>query len=176
MDEIKRGDIYWVKSIGDIMGGKTRPAVVVSNDKANEHSRNVTIIYLTSCEDVRYMPTHCKVKAMEESIALCEKVTTISKERLEGFIRVATDEEMDAVNRCLMIALGLTDISISVLQEPEEESEWEEVVSPVDTLEELLDACNEMYLKEANNDKAEGIENVARMIRGKLRQELIGGE
>lgn len=175
MDEIKRGDIYWVKSIGDLMSGKTRPAVVVSNDKANEHSKNVTIIYLTSCEDVRYIPTHCKVRAMEESIALCEKVTTISKERLEGFIRVATDEEMDAVNRCLMIALGLTDISISVLQEPEEESEWEEVVSPVDVLEEILESCNEIYLTETNDDVAEGIDCVARMIRGKLRKELTRG-
>lgn len=175
MDEIKRGDIYWVKSIGDLMGGKTRPAVVVSNDKANEYSRNVTIIYLTSCEDMRYMPTHCKVKAMEESVALCEKVTTISKERLEGFIRVATDEEMDAVNRCLMIALGLTDISVSVQQEPEEESEWEEVVSPVGVLEEILESCNEIYLTETNDDVAEGIDCVARMIRGKLRKELTRG-
>lgn len=176
MDEIKRGDIYWVKPIESLMGGKTRPVVVVSNDKANEHSRNVSVVYLTSCEDMHYMPTHCRVKAMEESIALCEKVTTISKDRLEGFIRVATDEEMEAVDRCLMIALGLKDVPVPLGHGPEEDAEWEEVVSPVDMLEELLESCNEMYLTEANNDKAEGIETVARMIRGKLRQEMIGGE
>lgn len=175
MYEIKRGDIYWVKPIGDFMGGKTRPVVVVSNDKANEHSKNVTVIYLTSCEDVRYMPTHCKVKAMEESVALCEKVTTISKERLEGFIRVATDEEMDAVNRCLMIALGLSAVSVSVIQEPEDDSEWDAVISPVDILEEILESCNEIYLTETNDDVAEGIDCVARMIRGKLRKELTRG-
>ena len=173
--DVRRGDIFWVKPIESIMGGKIRPVIVVSNDKANEHSRNITVVYLTSCEDLHYMPTHCKVKAMEESTALCEKVTTISKDRLEGYIRTATDAEIEAVNQCLMIALGLSAVSVSVIREPEDDSEWEAVISPVDILEEILESCNEIYLTETNDDVAEGIDCVARMIRGKLRKELTRG-
>ena len=106
--EINKGDIYWVengKVTGSEMAG-TRPAIVVSNDKANHHSPVVTVVWLCSNER-NQLPTHCKVKAYKLSTALCEDVTTVSKERIGGYIRTATQEEVEAVERCLRIHLDL---------------------------------------------------------------------
>ncbi|MCZ7357535.1 MAG: type II toxin-antitoxin system PemK/MazF family toxin [Candidatus Methanoperedens sp.] len=50
MELIKRGNIYWVK-LDPIEGseiGKTRPAVVISNDINNELAETVTILPITS--------------------------------------------------------------------------------------------------------------------------------
>lgn len=108
--EIKKGDILWVengKVTGSEMAG-TRPAIVVSNNKANQHSPVVTIVWLKTHE-CKPLPTHCMVKAYKLSTAVCENVTSVSTDRISGYIRTATDEEMDAVERCLRIHLDLVE-------------------------------------------------------------------
>lgn len=108
--EINKGDIVWVensKVTGSEMAG-TRPAIVVSNNKANQYSPVVTVVWLCSNER-KPLPTHCMVKALKLSTAVCENVTTVSKERIGGYIRTATDEEIDAVDRCLRIHLDLVE-------------------------------------------------------------------
>ncbi len=47
---IKRGNIYWVKldSIEGSEIGKTRPAVVISNDINNELADTITVLPVTS--------------------------------------------------------------------------------------------------------------------------------
>ena len=106
--EINKGDIFWVengKVAGSEMAG-TRPAIVVSNDKANHFSPVVTIVWLRS-QECKALPTHCMVKAQKLSTAVCENVTSVSRDRIGGYIRTATEDEMDAVDRCLRIHLDL---------------------------------------------------------------------
>lgn len=108
--EIKRGDVFWVEN-GKVTGCEvagTRPAVIVSNDKANCFSSLVTIVWLCSNES-KPLPTHCKVKGYKLSTAMCESVTTVSKERVGDYIRSATEEEMEAVDKCLKIHMDLMD-------------------------------------------------------------------
>ena len=108
--EIKKGDIFWIENsrgAGSEQIG-TRPALVVSNDMGNQNAPVVTVVWLTS-QKRKPLPTHCEVKAFERSIALCENVTTVSKERMGGYIRTATQEEMENVDQCLRIALGLVE-------------------------------------------------------------------
>lgn len=108
--EINKGDIVWVennKVTGSEMAG-TRPAIVVSNNKANQYSPVVTVVWLCSNER-KPLPTHCTVKALKLSTAVCENVTTVSKERIGGYIRTATEDEVDAVDRCLRIHLDLVE-------------------------------------------------------------------
>ena len=108
--EVNKGDIIWVennKVTGSEIAG-TRPAIVVSNNKANQFSPVVTIVWLTS-QERKPLPTHCEVKAFERSTALCENVTTVSKERIGGYIRTATEEEIKAVEGCLRIHLDLVE-------------------------------------------------------------------
>lgn len=108
--EIKKGDIFWVENsrgAGHETTG-TRPALIVSNDVGNQNAPVVSVVWLTS-QEKRPMPTHCEVMALERSIALCENITTVSKERLGGYIKTATESEMERVDGCLRIALDLVD-------------------------------------------------------------------
>lgn len=108
--EIYRGDIFYVKgNAGKTIGSEQkpdRPAVVVSNDKANEHSPVVEVVYLTT-QEKKPLPTHVEVLCRVPSIALCEQVHSIFVDRLDEYIKTCTNDEMKAIDRALMISLGL---------------------------------------------------------------------
>jgi mRNA interferase MazF len=107
--EIKRGDIFYIQK-GNVTTGSEqypdRPAVIVSNDKCNEHSPCVEIVYMTT-QEKNPMPTHVEVMCHVPSIALCEGVQTISKDRVGNYIRSCTDKEMDAIDEALVVSLGI---------------------------------------------------------------------
>ena len=107
--DVKRGDVVYIKKVGITVGCEQyadRPAVIVSNDIGNKNSTCVEIIYLTT-QKKAYLPTHTEVIAKVKSTALCEQIHTISKERIQGYIRSCTDTEMSAINKCLAVSIGL---------------------------------------------------------------------
>lgn len=62
---IKRGDIIYANIVVCVSGCQqttSRPVVVVSNDQANAHSPNVTVVPLTTKEK-KPLPTHATVMA-----------------------------------------------------------------------------------------------------------------
>ena len=87
----KRGDIYYVdfgEKAGSEQGG-VRPALVVSNNKANKHSPVVTVIPLSArVWKKKYLPTHVQIPLKKSSglnkpsMALAEQVETLDKTRL----------------------------------------------------------------------------------------------
>lgn len=90
-----RGDIFFIAE-GAYTGSEQnggRPGVIVSNDVGNKHSPNVEVVFLTSREK-KPMPTHVEVLCKVPSTALCENIQTVSKERLDSFIRSCTTSEM----------------------------------------------------------------------------------
>lgn len=121
--EIKRGDIFFIenrKYIEDysvIRNDASRPAIIVSNDTGNKFSNVVEVVYLTT-QDKKPLPTHCDVMCRIPSTALCEQVQTVSKERIGDFIRTCTDKEMQAVNECIKVSLGLSDSEIQAPAAP----------------------------------------------------------
>ena len=106
--EVYRGDIFYVKSNRkDTMKETTgSPAVVVSNDKGNENSNFVEIVYLTA-DERNLIPTHVNVMCKVPSVALCERISNVSKDRLEEYIRSCTDDEMRRIDEALMLSLGI---------------------------------------------------------------------
>ena len=108
--EIRRGDIFYItRGNANTMGSEQypdRPAIIVSNDKCNEYSPCVEIVYMTT-QEKKPMPTHVEVMCHVPSIALCEGVQTISKDRVGSYIRSCTDREMKAIDDALLISLGL---------------------------------------------------------------------
>lgn len=107
--EIYRGDIFYIKKTGNVTGSEQdpgRPAVIVSNDQGNEHAPVVEIVYLTT-QQKNPLPTHCQIICKVKSTALCEQIYTVSKDRLGDFVKTCTPYEMAAIDRCLMISLGL---------------------------------------------------------------------
>ena len=62
-----------------------RPAIVISNDAANENSPAITVIPLTSNRKKGQLPTHVFISnagLSRSSIALCEQIHTLDKRRM----------------------------------------------------------------------------------------------
>ena len=86
----KRGDVYFAdlgENIGSCKQGGFRPVLVVSNNRANEHSPVITIVPLTArVYKKRQLPTHVFIPRWsaglnKHSMALAEQVETIDKNR-----------------------------------------------------------------------------------------------
>lgn len=112
VDRYKRGQIWWHKSNniynGSVQGG-TRPVVIVSNNKANKFSKNVTVVPCTS-QDKKDLPTHFKFILDEHTTVLCEQITTISSDELTTYIGTCDDYSMQQLNKALYIAIGLDNV------------------------------------------------------------------
>jgi len=112
---IKRGDIY-LAALDPVIGkeiSKTRPILIISNDKNNLFSGTVTILPISSKniekifpfevflpKDTGNLPKDSKVKA--------DQIRTIDKMRLIKYIGTLKKEEMDNIEKAVKIHLDLT--------------------------------------------------------------------
>ena len=81
--------------------------MIVSNEANNRYSANLEIVWLTTANK-KPLPTHVTLySAPRVSVALCECVTTVSKERLLEYYCTLTSEEMAHIDRAIRISLGL---------------------------------------------------------------------
>ena len=107
---MKRGEIYYINPYKNVEGSEqrpNRPAVIVSNDTNNLFSETVEIVYLTT-KPKRNLPTHVRISSSPKpSTALCEQVTTVSVNRLQHLRGECTPEEMNAIDRAMMVSLGI---------------------------------------------------------------------
>lgn len=114
----RRGDIYYVdfgENIDTCKQSGIRPAVVVSNNKANEHSPVITVVPLTSkINKKKFLPTHVYIPfdvshgLSYESIALAEQVEAIDKTRLISKMGFILDMEiMEEITHAIQIQIGV---------------------------------------------------------------------
>lgn len=110
---MKRGEIYYIKSNYAETGNEIRgdrPAVIVSNDKCNEFSPVVEVVFLTTAPK-KPLPTHVQIfSASRPSIVQCEQICSVAKERVENLQGKLSEEEMKAVNVALAISIGIDDL------------------------------------------------------------------
>lgn len=111
MSDIKRGEMFYISRRGERYNGSEqhadRPAVVVSNDKNNENSNVVEIVYMTT-QPKTDLPTHVTVRSTGRvSTVLCEQVYSVSIDRVGTYIGECTDKEMENIDIALMISLQL---------------------------------------------------------------------
>lgn len=120
MADIKRGQIYMV-DFGAHDGSKQggfRPAIVVSNNKANRFSP-VIMVCCISTKIHKRMPTHVRLNRVTaqlryDSIVLCEQVHSINKTELGNYIGSVDSHDEAQVDRALKISLGLLDEPMNV--------------------------------------------------------------
>ena len=95
----------------------------------------VEICYLT-LQEKQKLPTHVFVDrgTCINSIILCEQVTSVSKERLGDYMCTLPDDVMDAVDKAIVVSLGLEYI---IEQETAITSKPAKTEIPKTTLEEL---------------------------------------
>lgn len=140
---VYRGDIFFVRNFVRVSGSEqtaNRPAIVVSNDIGNHHSDMCQVVYLTTKEK-KPLPTHVKVICQTPSTALCEQVCSVSQDRLTEYIRTCTDEEMEAIDRALMVSLGLSmdKSKLDVLVDPEDLEQIDDLKMKLEGAERSLD-------------------------------------
>ena len=107
---VRRGDIYYINNDRGQIGSemkKDRPAVVVSNDMNNRYSNEITVVFLTS-KPKKNLETHVTVYSTgRESVALCEGMATLDKQRTGKFLGRMSRKEMDAIDKALGVAIGI---------------------------------------------------------------------
>ncbi len=106
---MKRGEVWWVDFAG-AQGGeiqKRRPAVILSNDQANQHLNRVQLVPLSSRVE-RVFPSEALVQLDGRPCkAMADQLTTASKTRLlrrAGELRAG---DLEAVERAVRLQLGL---------------------------------------------------------------------
>lgn len=107
---MKRGDV-WIVAGGPDCAGKPRPAVIIQDD-AFDATRSVTICpFTTSSADaplVRLSVEPSDHNGLRTSSQLMvDKITTVSKAKLETRVGRLSDEEMVRLNRAAIVFLGL---------------------------------------------------------------------
>jgi len=110
---IKRGDIYLV-SLNPAIGaeiGKTRPAVVISNDINNTYADTITVIPITSNIDKVY-PFEVFLEKGEsgldkDSKAKCNQIRTIDKKRLHKCIGALKEGKIKKIEDAILIHLDM---------------------------------------------------------------------
>ena len=107
---IRRGDIYYVREIKVAVGSEQkgyRPAIVISNNVGNKHSKIKQVVYITT-KNKNEIPTHVVINSAKyTSIAICEQIFSVSDERIGKYIGHCTEDEMKELDKALMISIGL---------------------------------------------------------------------
>lgn len=111
--KIERGDVFLVE-FDPTRGSeiqKTRPAVVITNDLANIHSRIVTVVPLTSQKTDRVLANELfigKPRGLtKESKAKIEQLRAVDKSRLKERISRLTPTQLQDLSDILRLHLGL---------------------------------------------------------------------
>ena len=110
--QIKRGELYYATLdpvIGSEQGGK-RPVLILQNDIGNKHSPTVVVAAITSRLGKAKLPTHVNLsseKLSKDSIVLLEQIRTIDKCRLVEYIGKTTPEEMEFIEKALLVSVGI---------------------------------------------------------------------
>lgn len=105
-----RGQIYYVYP-GGVVGSEQeggRPAIIVSNDVNNEFSSVFEVVFLTTREKVP-LPTHVPIRSTNRpSIALCEQIESVSKERFGSYINEVSEGEMKNLEKAMLVSLQIS--------------------------------------------------------------------
>ena len=113
--DIKWGDVVFVDftdNSRDSEQSGIRPAIIIQNDKGNEHSPTTIVASITS-QEKRYLPTHVVVKPYQSglnkvSTILMEQVRTIDKSRILSKVgHIEADWLKEKIKKSLTISLNI---------------------------------------------------------------------
>jgi len=107
---MKRGEVWWIHFESSTGGEirKQRPAIIVSNDAANNYLNRVQVVPITSNADKLYPSEAYVTFRGKKSKAMADQITTVSKKRLINSDGAISKNEMDVLSKAITIQLGLS--------------------------------------------------------------------
>lgn len=113
----QRGEI-WVVNFDPTVGAeikKTRPALILQNDIANEHSSITIVAAITSKFDEKLYPTEVLISQGEggleqESVALLNQIRSVDRRRLIKRLGMLRNETMRDIENALKVSISLTEL------------------------------------------------------------------
>ena len=115
-ERITRGDIVYVsnpikgKDNTHIMMGD-HYAVVIQNDKGNEHSDTVIVAYMTSNTSRLDLPCNCLIQwydcLLKPSVILAAQIMTVDRSDIEAVVGHLRPEDEMKFDRALRVSLAL---------------------------------------------------------------------
>jgi mRNA interferase MazF len=106
---MKRGEVWWINfdlSVGGEIR-KKRPAVIVSNNAANQFLNRIQVVPLTSSVGKLYPSETYVTLRGKKAKAMADQLTTVSKKRLINKAETVSKNEMEDIERTIIIQLDL---------------------------------------------------------------------
>src|SRR5881396_868454 len=105
----RRGEVWWV-SFDPSIGGeiqKTRPAIVISNDAANNALNRVIVIPITS-QVAKVYPGEALIALNgERRKVMADQIMTASKQRLKNKLGTLSRADVTAVEGAVLMQLAI---------------------------------------------------------------------
>jgi len=106
---MKRGEVWWINFDPSVGGEirKQRPAVIISNDVANQFLNRVQVVPLTRSGGKLYPSEAYVTFRGKKAKAMADQLTTVSKKRLINPAGSISATEMEGIGQAITIQLDI---------------------------------------------------------------------